>query len=115
MADLTLFDKIIRKEIPANIVYEDDHVLAFRDINPQAPVHVLVIPKQKQARFAHLPEADALAVGEFFRGVARVARQLNLDNNGYRVVINNGRDAQQSVEYIHAHILGGRALKWPPG
>lgn len=111
----TIFDKILAKEIPAHVVYEDDQVLAFRDIQPQAPVHVLVIPKSKVARFAELPEQNDAAVGVFFSRVAKVARELGLEKNGYRVVINNGRDGQQTVEYLHAHILGGRALTWPPG
>lgn len=115
MSETTLFDKLLRREIPAQIVYEDDCVLAFRDINPQAPVHVLVIPKQKVARFAQLPSQDVADVGRFFQGVARVASELKLDGQGYRVVVNNGRDGQQTVEYLHAHILGGRGLTWPPG
>ncbi|MCX6108321.1 MAG: histidine triad nucleotide-binding protein [Proteobacteria bacterium] len=115
MSNLTIFDKILSKEIPAQIVYEDDYVLAFRDIQPQAPVHVLVIPKTKWAGFSALQDAAPLAVGEFFTRIAKVAAQLGLDAKGYRVVLNNGRDGQQTVEYIHAHILGGRGLTWPPG
>ena len=114
MAD-TIFDKILRKEIPSTAVYEDDEVYAFRDVNPQAPTHVLVIPKKKVERFAHLRDKPAPEVGAFFVAVARVASELKLDGPGYRIVINNGRDGQQSVEYFHAHILGGRALTWPPG
>ncbi len=112
---ITIFDKILAKEVPANVVYEDDWVLAFRDINPQAPVHVVVIPKRKLERFAELKDRDAVEVGEFFKRVAKVAGELKLEANGYRVVVNNGRDGQQSVDYIHAHILGGRGLNWPPG
>ncbi len=111
----TIFDKIIAGEISAQVVYEDDRVLAFRDINPQAPVHVLVIPKKKVGRFAELTQCETGFVGEFFQGVARVAAELKLNSNGYRIVINNGRDGQQTVEYLHAHILGGRGLTWPPG
>ncbi len=111
----TLFDKILRREVPAQIVYEDEHVLAFRDIMPQAPVHVLVIPKKKVARFAGLAAAATADVGLFFQRVAHVASELRLNDRGYRVVINNGPDGQQSVEYLHAHILGGRGLTWPPG
>jgi histidine triad (HIT) family protein len=111
----TIFDKILRGDIPAQKVHEDEHVLAFRDVNPQAPTHVLVIPKRKVARFAGLKDLPTTDVGEFFQGVARVAAKLGLEGNGYRIVINNGRDAQQTVEYIHAHILGGRGLSWPPG
>ena len=115
MSENTIFDKILRREIPAQIVHEDEAVLAFRDIQPQAPVHVLVIPKKKLSHFSDLASAPAEDVAAFFSSIAKVAQQLGLEKNGYRVVINNGRDAQQSVEYIHAHILGGRALSWPPG
>ena len=111
----TIFDKILAKAIPASVVYEDDSVLAFRDVNPQAPVHVLVIPKTKVARFEELKGRPASEVGEFFSRVAKVAGELGLEKGGYRVVINNGRDGQQTVEYLHAHILGGRGLTWPPG
>ena len=115
MANDTLFDKILRKEIPSEAVYEDDHVYAFADINPQAPVHVLVIPKVRHESFADLKDADATETGRFMQGVSRVAKHLGLEKNGYRVVFNTGRDALQSVQYVHAHILGGRGLKWPPG
>jgi histidine triad (HIT) family protein len=111
----TIFDKIIRKEIPAKIVHEDEHVLAFHDIAPQAPVHVLVIPKHKWAYFADLEQADPVQVGLFMKGVSATAAKLGLVPNGYRIVFNNGRDGQQTVDYIHAHILGGRPMNWPPG
>jgi len=111
----TIFDKILAKEIPASLVYEDEWVLAFNDINPQAPVHVLVIPKKRVVRFDHLADLEALDVGEFFKRVALVARHLKLADNGYRVVVNNGRHGQQTVEYLHAHIIGGKQLHWPPG
>jgi histidine triad (HIT) family protein len=111
----TIFDKIIRREIPAKIAYEDDHVLAFHDVSPQAPIHVLVIPKTKWVRFADLKQVEALALGQYMRSIALVAEQLGLEPSGYRVVFNNGRDGQQTVDYIHAHILGGRGLHWPPG
>ncbi len=111
----TIFDKIIRKEIPAKIVHEDEHVLAFHDIAPQAPVHVLVIPKHKWAFFSDLEHADPVLVGHFMKGVSATAAKLGLVANGYRIVFNNGRDGQQTVDYIHAHILGGRPLTWPPG
>jgi histidine triad (HIT) family protein len=112
---VTIFDKILAREIPAHVVYEDDDVLAFNDVNPQAPVHVLVIPKKKVARFEELPECPEAEVGAFFSRVAKVARKLGLEKSGYRIVINNGRDGQQTVEYLHAHVLGGRGLTWPPG
>ena len=112
---MTIFERILKKEIPANVAYEDDTVLAFHDIAPQAPIHVLVIPKQKWVRFADFAIADHKQIGEYMSAVARVAKHLGLDENGYRVVFNNGRDGQQTVDYIHAHILGGRRLSWPPG
>lgn len=115
MSTDTVFEKILRGEIPADKVYEDDVVFAFRDIDPQAPTHVLVIPKQKQRSFTDLQSADTGWVGSFMQGVARVASQLGLDDSGYRVVFNTGRDALQSVDYVHAHILGGRKMSWPPG
>lgn len=111
----TIFDKILAGQIPANVVYQDDWVMAFRDVNPQAPTHVLVIPRKRCARFSELTTKDAVDVGEFFKRVALVAGKLGLEKDGYRVVINNGKHGQQTVEYIHAHILGGRQLHWPPG
>ena len=111
----TLFDKILAKEIPSEAVYEDDDVYAFRDINPQAPNHVLVIPKEKLTSFVDIKDADPTTIGRFMAGVSKVATNLGLDEPGYRVVFNSGPDAQQSVAYIHAHILGGRQLGWPPG
>ena len=115
MSGQTIFDKILRKELPADVVFEDDTVLAFRDVNPQAPVHVLVIPKHRVERFAGLGQMSAADVGAFFQKVAEVAAAMKLEERGYRVVVNNGRDGQQSVEYLHAHILCGRPLSWPPG
>lgn len=112
---MTIFDKILSKEIPAKVAFEDEQVLAFYDINPQAPVHVLVIPKKKVERFAGVKNLSPEEVGGFFLRVAQIAAQLGLDGPGYRVVINNGRDGAQSVEHLHAHILGGRPLGWPPG
>lgn len=111
----TIFDKILAGEIPADKVYEDDDVLAFRDINPQAPVHVLVIPKIRTTRFAELAERPFEETGKFFRSVSKTASLLGLDGPGYRIVLNNGSDGGQDVEYLHAHILGGRKLTWPPG
>ena len=110
-----IFCRIVAGEIPSKKAHEDDDLLVFHDIAPWAPVHVLVIPKKKVARFADLKNAAATDVGEFFRRVSTVATELGLDKGGYRVVINNGKDGQQTVEYIHAHILGGRGLTWPPG
>jgi histidine triad (HIT) family protein len=115
MSTDTLFDKILRKEIPSESVYEDDVVYAFRDINPQAPTHVLVVPKKKLESFDDIADADAGDVGAFMQGVSRVARHLSLVEGGYRVVFNTGVDALQTVQYVHAHIIGGRRLHWPPG
>lgn len=115
MSEQTLFDKILAGEIPSEAVYEDDHVYAFRDINPQAPQHVLVIPKRKLESFADIRAADAVEVGTFMQGVSQVAAELGLETDGYRVVFNTGSDGQQTVQYLHAHIIGGRRLKWPPG
>ena len=111
----TIFDKILAGEISVDPVCDDDDVLAFADINPQAPVHVLVIPKIRVARFSDLAELTAEEIGRFFTAVSRIASSLGLDEPGYRVVVNNGSDAGQEVEYLHAHILGGRKLSWPPG
>lgn len=115
MAKDTLFDKILRKEIPSESVYEDDVVYAFRDISPQAPIHVLVIPRNKLESFADIADADPGDVGAFMQGVSRVARKLGLEEGGYRVVFNTGKDALQTVQYLHAHVIGGRTLGWPPG
>jgi histidine triad (HIT) family protein len=111
----TIFDKILRKEIPANIVYEDEDVLAFHDIHPQAPVHVLVIPKKKRTGVQAFPTASPAEIGTYMIAVAKVATQLGLDAEGYRVVFNQGHNGQQTVAYVHAHILGGRQMAWPPG
>lgn len=110
----TIFGKIIRREIPADIVYEDDLCLAFRDINPQAPVHVLVIPKQPIVSLAEAESQDHALMGHLLLTVKRVADQLGL-TNGYRVAINTGPDGGQTVHHLHLHILGGRQLTWPPG
>jgi histidine triad (HIT) family protein len=115
MSEVTIFEKIMAGQIPSQKVFEDEHVFAFRDINPQAPVHVLVIPKKKVARLEAYKSADPVEAGSFLTRVAKVAAELGLEKRGYRVVINNGQDGQQSVEYLHAHILGGRQLSWPPG
>jgi histidine triad (HIT) family protein len=111
----TIFDRILSREAPADIVFENEYVLAFRDINPQAPVHVLVIPKRRINRFEELADRDPEEIGRFILGIVEVVRQLQLPDSGYRVVINNGKHGQQSVDYLHAHILGGRQMTWPPG
>ena len=113
--EVTIFDKILAGEAPADIVYEDKNVLAFRDINPQAPVHVIVIPRKKVQNFIELQNGDIQDAGVFFQSVSRVASSLDLDQNGYRIVLNCGKNGQQTVEYLHAHILGERQMSWPPG
>lgn len=110
----TIFSKIIRREIPVNIVYEDDLALAFKDINPQAPVHILVIPKKPIVKLADAEPQDQAILGHLLLTAQRVAAEAGL-NNGYRVVINNGADGGQTVYHLHLHILGGRQMQWPPG
>ncbi|AFY46584.1 HIT family hydrolase, diadenosine tetraphosphate hydrolase [Nostoc sp. PCC 7524] len=110
----TIFSKIIRREIPANIVYEDDLALAFKDIHPQAPVHILVIPKQPIPKLADATPDDATLLGHLLLTVKRVAEEAGLQD-GYRVVINTGNDGGQTVYHLHLHILGGRQMAWPPG
>jgi histidine triad (HIT) family protein len=110
----TIFSKIIRKEIPADIVYEDDLALAFRDVQPQAPVHILVIPKKVIASIATATAEDENLLGHLLLVVKRVATQESLEN-GYRVVINTGEDGGQTVFHLHLHLLGKRSMTWPPG
>lgn len=112
---MTIFEKIIRREIPAEIVWEDDDVLAFRDVNPQAPVHVLIVPKRLIARLADAAETDAALLGKLLLASRKVAAKLDILKSGYRVVINSGPDAGESVPHLHVHVLGKRALAWPPG
>lgn len=114
MSEDTIFSKIIRREIPADIVYEDDLCLAFRDITPQAPTHILVIPKQPIPKLADAKEDDKALLGHLLFTVSAIARQEALDS-GYRVVINTGEDGGQTVFHLHLHLLGGRSLEWPPG
>jgi histidine triad (HIT) family protein len=111
----TVFERILRAEAPADVVYQDEHILAFRDIGPQAPVHVLVIPRKKARSLADVASWSAEEAGQLLKGIATVASKLGLEKDGYRVVLNCGRHAQQSVDYLHAHILGGRQFRWPPG
>ncbi|MBP7827299.1 MAG: HIT-like protein [Verrucomicrobia bacterium ADurb.Bin118] len=111
----TLFEKIAAREIPANIVYEDDVVLAFRDIAPQAPTHVLIVPKRPIPNLAGARPEDAAILGHLLLKAAEVARQLDLGESGFRLVFNNGPDAGEAVPHLHGHLLGGRSLGWPPG
>ena len=114
MADKTIFQRIIDKEIPAKIIYEDDRCLAFHDVAPQAPTHVLVIPKRPVVSIATVTDTDADLIAHMWLVIRDLAKKLNLDS-GYRVVVNCGRDGGQSVDHLHFHLLGGRAMKWPPG
>jgi histidine triad (HIT) family protein len=109
-----VFCGIVAGEIPATVVYETDRTLAFRDLNPGAPTHVLVIPRDHYANAADLAEADPAYAGEVLAAAAAVARQEGL-TGGYRLVANTGGDAGQTVDHLHVHVLGGRALSWPPG
>ena len=110
----TLFEKIIAREISAQIVFEDDLVLAFRDIHPAVPTHVLIVPKQPIPRIGEATADDQKLLGHLLLKAAEVAKQLDLPN-GYRLVINNGADGGETVPHLHVHILGGRQLAWPPG
>jgi histidine triad (HIT) family protein len=110
----SIFTKIINREIPADIVYEDDLAIAFRDISPQAPVHILVVPKQPLAKLSDAVPEDHRILGHLLMTVKRVADQEGL-TNGYRVVINNGPEGGQTVYHLHLHLLGGRSMQWPPG
>lgn len=112
---MTIFEKIIRREIPAEIIWEDEEVLAFRDVNPQAPVHVLIVPKRVIARLADATEADGAVLSKLLLASRKVAEKLDLLESGYRVVINSGPDAGESVPHLHVHVLGKRPLAWPPG
>ena len=114
MADC-LFCKIIAGEIPADIVYEDDSSVAFRDIQPQAPVHILVVPRRHIAGLLEVSEDNERLMGRIFRAAARVAAQEGIAETGFRSVVNHGPDAQQSVNHLHVHVLGGRQMSWPPG
>jgi histidine triad (HIT) family protein len=112
---MTIFEKIIAREIPARIVHETDEFLAFHDVNPQAPVHVLIVPKRVIPRVADAAATDAELLGRMIVASREIARQLGVIDSGYRLVINTGRDAGESVPHLHIHLLGGRHLAWPPG
>lgn len=110
-----IFCRIVRKEMPAKIVHEDDQVVAFDDINPQAPTHVLVVPRKHIAGLNDLTEEDLALVGHIHRVAAEVARRRGIAESGYRTLFNTGRGAGQSVFHLHLHLLGGRGMRWPPG
>jgi len=112
----TIFSKIIRKEIPANIVYESDSVLAFKDIDPQAPVHILIIPKTEIATVSDIKGSEHSAIiAEMFEAANKIASENGIDKEGFRLVINCGENGGQAVNHLHMHILGGRKMNWPPG
>jgi histidine triad (HIT) family protein len=110
----TIFKRIIDREIPATVVYEDERCMAFKDVNPQAPVHILVIPKKEIPSLSEMTDDDAALAGHLLAVVRKLALERNLAD-GYRVVLNNGPDAGQSVPHLHFHLLGGRPMAWPPG
>jgi histidine triad (HIT) family protein len=114
VGEKSIFKRIIDGEIPADKVYEDERILAFRDINPQAPTHVLVIPKEEIVSVDDLTESHQRLMGELWTAIPRIAQQVGL-RNGYRVVVNCGTDGGQDVPHLHFHLLGGRRLTWPPG
>ncbi len=112
---MTLFEKIIAREIPADIVFEDDLCLAFRDIAPQAPVHILVVPKRAIPRVGESLPADADLLGHLLVTAGQIARAEGVADSGFRLVINNGTDGGEAVPHLHVHLLGGRPMAWPPG
>lgn len=112
---MTIFEKISAREIPAKIVWEDKDVIAFHDVDPKAPVHVLIVPKRVIPRMAEAQESDAPLLGKLIWTATKIARDLGISESGYRVVINSGPDAGESVPHLHVHLLGKRSLGWPPG
>lgn len=110
----TIFDKILAKEIPARIAYEDDRCMAFHDVSPQAPVHFLVIPRKRISQLSLAADEDEALLGHLLLVARRVAKELGLEK-GYRIVVNDGPEGAQSVYHLHVHVLGGRQMKWPPG
>ena len=112
---MTIFEKIIAREIPARIVHETDDLIAFHDVDPKGPVHILIVPKRVIARISAAAEADGALLGKLLLAAQTVAQKTGLDQSGYRIVINNGPDAGEAVPHLHLHLLGGRTLTWPPG
>jgi len=111
---MTIFEKIVARQIPADVIWEDDEAIAFHDVNPQAPVHVLIVPKRVIPRLSDATDSDGPLLGKLLLAARDIAKKLKL-SGGYRVVINNGPDAGESVPHLHVHVLGDRALAWPPG
>ncbi|MGF1656016.1 MAG: histidine triad nucleotide-binding protein [Verrucomicrobiales bacterium] len=112
---MTIFEKIIARQIPAEVLCENEHAIVIRDISPQAPVHLLAIPKKPIVRVAEASGDDALILGECLLLAAKAAKDCDLEQGGYRLVINNGPDAGETVPHLHVHVLGGRGMNWPPG
>ena len=112
---MTLFEKIIARQIPADIVHEDDHCIALRDISPQAPVHILVVPKKPIPRIGEAGPEDQVLLGHLMIAVGKVAKNEGLSESGFRVVMNHGLHGGETVPHLHIHVLGGRSLEWPPG
>jgi histidine triad (HIT) family protein len=112
---MCLFCKIVSREIPAKVLFEDEHIVAFSDVNPQAPTHALVIPKKHFVSLNEAQPGDAELLGRMILGAQRVAREAKLSDSGWRLVVNNGAAAGQSVFHVHMHVLGGRSMAWPPG
>lgn len=112
---MTIFEKIIAREIPAKIIWEDEDAIAFEDVNPQAPVHVLIVPKKVIPRLGAATERDDKILGKLLLVAGKLAKELGVEKSGYRVVVNSGPDAGESVPHLHVHLLGKRALAWPPG
>lgn len=110
-----IFCKIANKEIPAKIVFDNDGIIAFEDIKPQAPVHIIVIPKLHLEKISDITEKEALLIGRLFLAANKIAREKKIDGSGYRLIINCNKDAGQEVFHIHLHLLGGRKFAWPPG
>jgi histidine triad (HIT) family protein len=112
---MTLFEKIIKREIPATIEYEDEEIIAFRDIQPVAPVHILLVTKKPIASPFELAEADSALIGKLVLAAQGLAKKYGISDTGFRLIMNSGKEAGQSVEHLHMHLIGGRELGWPPG
>ncbi len=112
---MTIFEKIAARQIPAQFVHETDEFFVIRDVNPQAPVHVLIVPKRVIPRIGEASAEDAVLLARMLLAAPEIAKKVGVDETGYRLVLNNGRDAGESVPHLHIHLLGGRSLQWPPG
>ena len=112
---MTLFQKIVAREIPARIIAEDEEMIVFHDINPQAPIHVLLVPKKAIPRLAEATPEDGIVLGKLLLKAREMAKSLGISQTGFRVVINSGRNGGETVPHLHVHLLGGRPLTWPPG